>query len=349
MIFVGDVAIASGDCFEFRGFPQRIREVPLCLNLEGAVLNPDDSRPSYGVYNWHQWVDSFNTWELGAAFLGNNHIHDANNGIVKTLDFLKSRRVLAFGAGADLDAACLAPELHSGDYRYRLLGFGWPVIGCVSARRNAPGVSPLEEYQVTSVTKQVLREDQRARLVVVMHGNYEFERYPQPAHRKLAKSLIDMGVYSVVFHHPHIVGPVERYKGRTIAYSLGNWAFSYGHFFGKKLCFPESSFYQIAVEFGDQGDFIHHAVFDPPSTVCYQSTESVSAEQFSLQAAFEGFSDREYVHWFKKNRVKHKGLPIYYDSTSSPSNWARDRWVGLRQILIDSAVRSGLKSVRRAS
>src|SRR5690606_38716785 len=102
--------------------------------------------------------------------------------------------------------------------------------------------------------------------VVVVHGNYEFELYPQPGHRKLAKALIDAGAYAVIFHHPHIVGPVVRYQGRTIAYSLGNWAFSYGKFFRGRLKFPESSFRQVAVELSGSGDVIHHAMFEPPTT-----------------------------------------------------------------------------------
>jgi hypothetical protein len=121
MIFLGDVAIAKEDQFEFQGFPRGVYAKPLCFNLEGAVLNNEDSPPSYGVYNSHEWVDSFKTWKLGAAFLGNNHIHDVNNGIVKTLDFLITRGVLGFGAGADLDTACIAPAVYSGDHRYRLL------------------------------------------------------------------------------------------------------------------------------------------------------------------------------------------------------------------------------------
>jgi hypothetical protein len=51
---------------------------------------------------------------------------------------------------------------------------------------------------------------------VLIHGNYEFELYPQPAHRQLALELIDAGVHSVIFHHPHRVGPVERYKRRSL-------------------------------------------------------------------------------------------------------------------------------------
>src|SRR5690606_15229968 len=112
-------------------------------------------------------------------------------------------------------------------------------------------------------------------------------------------------------HHPHIVGPVERYKERVIAYSLGNWAFSYGKFFGGKLRFPEASFSQLAIELGDDKVLAHHAIFVPPNTIQYRETEDVFSSSFSLRAPFEGFDDRQYESWFREHRIKRRLLPVY--------------------------------------
>jgi len=212
-----------------------------------------------------------------------------------------------------------------------------------------PCVNILEGNHVLQSATAAVQSVGTHRVIVIMHGNYEFERYPQPGHRKLSKMLIDLGVYAVIWHHPHIVGPVEQYKGRTIAYSLGNWAFSYGKFFGGKLRFPETSFHQIALELGDDGDLVHHARFEPPLTVTYQSHERVDVADFSLRPVFEGYSDAEYFRWFKEHRVKRKGLPIYRDASDSLPNRLRDRWVWIRQVLIDAAAKSGLKAMRRRS
>ena len=38
--------------------------------------------------------------------------------------------------------------------------------------------------------------------------------------------MIDLGADIVVGHHPHVLQGIERYNGRFIAYSLGNFAFS---------------------------------------------------------------------------------------------------------------------------
>ena len=347
MLFVGDVAIAPGDRMKHECFPQVLLKKPLCLNLEGAVGSMDFML-DWGVCNSSAWYRSFDDFSLGPIFLGNNHIHDLPRGIETTFSHLKSLGLHSFGAGANEAAACAHVITHSGDSEYVLIGAGWPVIGCVPAVRSGAGVNRFDGEKLRRSLDHLHQRYQNGRIVVVLHWNYEFERYPQPGHRRLAMDLIDDGAYTVIGHHPHIVGPVERYHGRTIAYSIGNWAFSYGKFFNGRLRFPESSFDQIAIELGSETDTVHHARFSPPTTVTYQFSEEVDSPSFSLKAEFEGFDHSEYMRWFKRHRLKRKLLPIYREPDASIGNWLRDRWVAGRQILIDTAVKRGLKSMRRS-
>lgn len=346
MIVVGDVAIAAGDCFEFVDFPETFVKKPLCLNLEGAVVRRG-FEPSWGVYNTQEWLQSLAKFNLGPMFAANNHILDVVDGIDATHGFLSERGMQLFGAGECASAAARAVTVRAAGCNYVLLGFGWPVIGCVAARRSRRGVNELKGARVRAQVSSAVNDAKDARVLVIIHANYEFELYPQPAHRRLARQLIDMGAYAVVFHHPHIVGPVERYRGRTIAYSVGNWAFSYGRFFGGRLRFPSRSFHQIALEFGAHEDIVHHARFVPPHTVQYERCESVSSPGFSLRPSFEGFDADEYDVWFRRYRIKRKLLPVYRDPDANLGNALRDGWVGLRQRLIDGSARIGLKPMRR--
>ena len=43
-----------------------------------------------------------------------------------------------------------------------------------------------------------------------------------------ARRMVDAGADLVIGHGPHVVRALERYKGRLIAYSLGNFATYYG-------------------------------------------------------------------------------------------------------------------------
>lgn len=348
MIFAGDVAIAPGDQFAFRGFPAAVRRAPWCVNLEGAIAQSGESL-NWGLCNTDTWSDSFSEFRLGPVFLANNHVHDLQRGVVHTADLLRCAGLCSFGAGANGCEAAKPVAVMSGKQSYVLVGFGWPIIGCRPASNSAAGVNQLDGHRVKKTVQALVKEHPGQHAVVVMHWNYEFERYPQPGHRWLAMDLIDEGAYAVIGHHPHVVGPVERYRGRTIAYSLGNWAFSYGKHFGGRLKFPDSSFEQLAVELGEKSDVLHYARFAPPSEIVYERLERVADLLLTSRAPFEGATHQEYAEWFKANRCKKKLLPIYYDYEQSLSNRARDNFVGARQVLLDAAIRVGLKSLQRST
>ncbi|MCR4307966.1 MAG: CapA family protein [Candidatus Berkelbacteria bacterium] len=347
MIIAGDVAIAHDDLIKFDGFPERVYQIPWCVNLEGAI-SPHPAPRMWGTYNSPDWIESFEGFKIGPVFTANNHIHDTLDGISLTYSWLSERGLAMVGAGINSELATRAENISSGEFDYSVLGFGWPVIGCSPVKTGRPGINSFETKSVRSQARRQLSDASNHRVIILIHANYEFEKYPQPAHRKLAMELIDMGVYSVIFHHPHVVGPIERYRDRLIAYSLGNWAFSYGRFFDGKLKFPESSFHQIAVELGDSEPVIHHANFSPPSNVTYDFSERFSSRDFTLRPEFEGYSHKEYINWFRKNRIKRKGLPVYKDPDAHFGNAIRDQWVRCRQVIIDLAAKSGLKKMRNA-
>lgn len=62
-------------------------------------------------------------------------------------------------------------------------------------------------------------------VIVVMHWGSELDTLPRPWQQALGRKFIDAGADAVVGHHPHVVQGIERYKGKYIAYSLGNFAF----------------------------------------------------------------------------------------------------------------------------
>lgn len=62
-------------------------------------------------------------------------------------------------------------------------------------------------------------------IIVNIHWGIEDIRYPEPEKRILAYDIIDSGADLIIGHHPHIIQPMESYKGKTIFYSLGNFYF----------------------------------------------------------------------------------------------------------------------------
>jgi poly-gamma-glutamate capsule biosynthesis protein CapA/YwtB (metallophosphatase superfamily) len=68
--------------------------------------------------------------------------------------------------------------------------------------------------------------DARVDVVLVsLHWGTEFSVEPTPGQIALAHRLVDAGADAILGHHPHVLQSIERYRGRPIAYSLGNFVF----------------------------------------------------------------------------------------------------------------------------
>ena len=62
-------------------------------------------------------------------------------------------------------------------------------------------------------------------VIVMMHWGSELDTRPKLWQQTMGRHFIDTGADAVVGAHPHVVQGIELYKGRYIAYSLGNFAF----------------------------------------------------------------------------------------------------------------------------
>lgn len=69
-------------------------------------------------------------------------------------------------------------------------------------------------------------KDVGADLVIVsFHWGVEKENYPDETQQALAHAAIDQGADLVLGHHPHVLQGIEKYQGKYIVYSLGNFCF----------------------------------------------------------------------------------------------------------------------------
>ena len=70
-----------------------------------------------------------------------------------------------------------------------------------------------------------LKEAGAELIIVNFHWGIELEYVPNETQKKLAHLAIDEGADLVIGHHPHVLQGIEKYKGKYIAYSLGNFCF----------------------------------------------------------------------------------------------------------------------------
>lgn len=78
--------------------------------------------------------------------------------------------------------------------------------------------------QIKSTIKNAKKKG--AKIVIVsFHWGIEKDYYPNGTQKSLAHTAINSGASLVLGHHPHVLQGIEKYKGRYIVYSLGNFCF----------------------------------------------------------------------------------------------------------------------------
>jgi len=104
--------------------------------------------------------------------------------------------------------------------------------------------------------------DQVDFIVVSLHWGFEYEPQPHPRQIEDAHRLIHAGVDLILGHHPHVIQGIERYRGKYILYSLGNFLFDQHDEEGKES-------YLFGCTLGEDGLLSPHIL--PIEIIGYQS------------------------------------------------------------------------------
>jgi len=87
-------------------------------------------------------------------------------------------------------------------------------------------VEPLGWGNIIPLLKMVEKlSDEVDYVILYIHWGYAQTFIPSYFQVKIAHKLIDMGVDIIIGTHPHVIQPIEVYKNKIIAYSLGNFLF----------------------------------------------------------------------------------------------------------------------------
>ncbi|WP_459947327.1 CapA family protein [Desulfocastanea catecholica] len=317
-------------------------------NLEGGIVAAGEaSLQNQIVFNDISVLDLLESLNVKVVSLANNHIFDVQTSPVETINKLTQREILFCGAGDNISEASRPLVCDYNNEQYVFLAFGWEVISCQTAKINSPGVNPLDPRHVIKSLKSAKKNYPKARIVLLMHWNYELEIYPQPMHRQLAFAAIDEGASAIIGCHSHCLQGIEFYKDAPIVYGLGNWYFPHGFYFDGKLTFPDFSNDQLAFEWDptENKSFCHLFKYNP-ETHDIDFIEKQPWGKCTITTAltpFKNMSHQEYISWFKKNRRKRKFLPIYKDMNHHFANAIKDCVVSIRHKCIKALVQLKLK------
>lgn len=159
--------------------------------------------------------------------LANNHTLDYGPDALKdTFQTLENAKIDYIGAGINM-ARAKAPVYYT---------LGNKKIAYVAASRvvfstdwyaTDTKLGMIGTYDPTLYIKSIKEAAAHSDFVVAyLHWGVERKSQPEPYQRLLAKQYIDAGADFVVGCHPHVLQGFEYYKGKPIAYSLGNFWFN---------------------------------------------------------------------------------------------------------------------------
>lgn len=215
-----------GDVFLPRVFKSRLALLPkeeIIFNLESPITSAQQGHPAkvnLKADRSHIYA-TFGRLPL-AVNLANNHIMDYRaQGLDDTLAVLDYMGVRYFGVGTVANNFRNPLLVTSGDQMVAIMGYVCPSVFPVFASADIPGVSP-NNLETIRRDIETARQQNAAKVIVVMHWGLEDVFLPRPQDITLAHHIIDAGADLIIGHHAHCIQPFEVYNGKYIFYGLGN-------------------------------------------------------------------------------------------------------------------------------
>lgn len=177
------------------------------VNMEGT-LTEETTRvdKQFAFKGDPEYVKILTSSSVEAANIANNHSHDyGEKSFQDTVQTLEENGIKTFGYD---DVAVLEVK---------------------GIRVGMFGIYELDDHleRIPQVKQDIAKlKDQNVDIIVaVFHWSNELVTVPDENQVTLAHLAIDEGADVVVGHHPHVVQCIDEYKGKMIAYSLGNFCF----------------------------------------------------------------------------------------------------------------------------
>lgn len=322
MIFLGDIACPDERLNVFikwsandKSFENEI----VVLNLEANIVDKVYERKNLTLYNCSSIAKVFPQAKKVIVSMANNHMYDYPDKILATKHYLESQGIGCFGLYQNEE---IVPyEYEDKGISYAFFGHCW----CLYTKTNKNKQNdvrvvdcPYEEF--LDVVSNYIRKHKETRVYCFMHWNYDLESLPFPMERILSKKLIDAGVAGVIGGHSHRPQGMELYKGKPIAYCMGNFYLPSGIFFNGKLKYPECSMKTYAVRINSENI----------DTIWYETDVSkdiplklIGVEDFSFgknnrkYSSFVNMNKEEYETYFVKHRLKNKLVPKFKEPYGS--------------------------------
>ena len=196
----------KGAAYFFSGIPEFFNDDLTMVNFEGTLTTATAHAYKTFVFKGRpEYAKVLEAGSIDVVSLANNH----------SMDYLQQ--------GFDDTVRYLSPYVAVSAY---------DLMPIVTVKGVNIGFASNVGWSFDSAQKQFIQnaiQSLRARGADIVVFNYHWgtERsyHSEPTQQAIGRYCIDQGADLVIGHHPHVVQEVETYKGKQIAYSLGNLVF----------------------------------------------------------------------------------------------------------------------------
>lgn len=198
------------------------------VNLETSVTNQTE-KDTNQIYNFKSdpiSLQGLKNAGFDMVSIANNHVLDfKEKGFLDTLKHLDDAGLKYVGGGRNAKEAYSAKTVEIKGQKIKFLAFSRFIPQTYwFAGNNHPGIA--EAYNEKSVLPVIEREREGADyLIVYLHWGVEKNNKPEEWQRTYARKIMDAGADAIVGSHVHVLQGFEFYKGKPIAYSIGNFLF----------------------------------------------------------------------------------------------------------------------------
>ena len=183
-------------------------------NLEGPIVkNPPELLNNSLKFAFNLDVMKAVSWcNFNLFSLANNHTLDmGKEGLEETKEWLKKYGINFVGDPLSASSDNLNSAFFRDDITFLAFNQIFPFV--------------IREEEIIKKVKSVKSSNPDNFLIVSLHWGEEYKSINSPAQQKLAHQIIEAGADLIIGHHPHVVQNIEKYQGKLIFYSLGNFIF----------------------------------------------------------------------------------------------------------------------------
>lgn len=175
-------------------------------NLETTFTESNDKNTkTYNFKGHYDYAKILNLGSIEGVNIANNHTYDYNQkGLDDTIQCLKDHNVNYFGYDNIW-------KTEVKNYKIAFIGY--------------KGFSDDSTFLKNLKSTIADLKSQNYYVIANFHWGIEGTYTPIATQTNIAHTAIDSGADLIIGHHPHVIQGIEKYKGKIICYSLGNFCF----------------------------------------------------------------------------------------------------------------------------